>query len=72
MAIDTYVGVTVNATSAVDGPNKGHTGKGFSASAVLGDVTIAFDHAKVATRSRLREAIAIALQQIESGGSLTA
>jgi len=72
MAIDTYIGVAVNANSVVDGPSKGHTGKGFSASAVLGDVTLAFDHTKVGTKTRLREAIVVALQQLEGSGILTA
>ncbi len=69
MAIDTYVTATLG-NLAVGSGHPGNSTKHASAGSV-GDVTIGYDKTKVASLSRLREAIGSLLFQIQSGDTLT-
>ncbi len=70
MAIDTYVTVMLGNLAVGAGTKPGHDTKHANAGSV-GDVTIGYDKGKVLTLSRLREAVAAALFQVQSGNTLT-
>ena len=70
MAIDTYVTVMLGNLPVGAGTKPGNDTKHASAGSI-GDVTIGYDKAKVITLSRLREAVAAALFQVQSGSTLT-
>ena len=70
MAIDTYVSVTIGNLAVGAGTKPGNDTKHATAGSV-GDVTIGYDKTKVASLSRLREAVASALFQVQCGNTLT-
>lgn len=72
MSIDTWVVGTIDpgASKKPDGSDQVHVWKRNTANA--GDIVIAFDRAKVGSRTVLRAAILQGLKILEGGGELTA
>ena len=70
MAQDTWINLTLDShPNTQEGSQHSHSGS--RGTAASGDLTVSFDKAKVATKTRLKWALLEALRVVDSGKELT-